>query len=148
MENKEKFDVSVILPIKSAMPFGFEDYFNKCIESLKTQKTQINELVIVHTNETALVEHLNNYDFGDLNVVKYEWTKEANFAKQINFGVQSAKSNWISIFEFDDEYSSIWFKNVSEYVKIYPDVHAFLPIVIDTDERVFLQDLQMKQPSL
>ena len=136
MENNiEKFDVSVILPIKSAMPFGFEDYFNKCIESLKTQKTQINELVIVHTNETTLVEHLNNFDFGNLNVVKYEWTKEPNFAKQINFGVQSSKSKWISIFEFDDEYSSIWFKNVNEYSKVYSDVDVFLPIVVDTDEK-------------
>ena len=42
MENY--FDVSVILPLKSSMTRGFGEYFEKCIESLKTQKLKINEL--------------------------------------------------------------------------------------------------------
>ena len=131
----EKFNVSVILPIKSLSARGFEDYFEKCIQSLKNQKTQINELIIGDTNETALVEFLNSYDFGDIDVSKIEWTKNANFAEQVNFGVRSAKSNWISIFEFDDEYSTIWFKNVKKYSEVYKDVDIFLPIVVDTDEK-------------
>jgi len=137
MENNviEKFDVSVILPIKSAFAIDFEEYFEKAINSLKTQRVSINELIIVHTNETKLNEFINGYDFGDLNVVKHEWTKEANFAEQINYGVRTSKSEYISIFEFDDEYSTIWFKNVKNYVKYYPEVGAFLPIVVDIDEK-------------
>jgi hypothetical protein len=134
MENTQKFDVSVILPIKSGKTNGFVEYFEKCIESLKNQKVGINELVIVHTNETHIVDYLNQFDFGTLNVVKVEWTKEANYASQINHGVRSAKSKWVSLFEFDDEYSSIWFKNVEIYANAYPDVDAFLPIVVDTDQ--------------
>ena len=57
MEN-QNLNVSVILPIKSASPLNFEELFNKCIESLKTQKVLPNELVIVHTNETTLKEFL------------------------------------------------------------------------------------------
>jgi hypothetical protein len=135
MSNTQKFDVSVILPIKSSKANGFADYFNKAITSIKDQQTQINELVIVHTDETSLVEYLNSYDFGELNVTKEVWTKEANFSAQVNHGVRVAKSNWVSIFEFDDEYSKIWFKMVSEYVNHYEDVQAFLPIVVDTDEK-------------
>mgnify|MGYP003335392891 CR=1 FL=1 len=41
MENK--FDVSVILPIKTATEKDFSDYFEKAIQSLKTQKTKIND---------------------------------------------------------------------------------------------------------
>ena len=52
----EKFDLSVILPLKSSSHPWFEDYFNKAITSIKTQEVQINELVIVHTDETKLVE--------------------------------------------------------------------------------------------
>jgi len=133
MEEIKKFDVSVILPIKSSKVKDFDEYFKKSIESLKIQKTQINELIIVHTNETSLVEYLNSFDFGDLPVVKIEWTKDPNYASQINYGVRSAKSTWISLFEFDDEYSSIWFKNVLKYSEIYTDVAAFLPIVVDVD---------------
>ncbi len=137
MENNviEKFDVSVILPIKSAFAIDFEEYFEKAINSLKTQKVSINELIIVHTNETKLNEFINSYDFGDLNVIKHEWTKDANFAEQVNYGVRISKSEYISIFEFDDEYSTIWFKNVKNYVKYYPEVGAFLPIVVDIDEK-------------
>jgi glycosyltransferase involved in cell wall biosynthesis len=70
MENTQKFDVSVILPIKSGKANGFTEYFEKCIESLKNQKVGINELIIVHTNETYIVDYINQFDFGTLNVIK------------------------------------------------------------------------------
>ena len=54
----EKFNVSVILPIKSALAFDFDEYFPKAISSLKEQKIQIGELIIVHTDETKLLEVL------------------------------------------------------------------------------------------
>ena len=131
----EKFDVSVILPIKTSKTYDFENYFKKCIESLKIQKLPINELVIVYCNETTLTEYLNSFDFGDLNVKKLEWTGSPNYASQINYGAQSAESSWVSLFEFDDEYSTIWFKNVKKYSESYPDVDVFLPIVVDTDDK-------------
>jgi hypothetical protein len=131
----EKFDVSVILPIKSSKTLNFDDYFNKAIQSIKNQKLGINELVIVHTNETSLVDYLETYDFGGINVNKVEWTKEPNYASQVNYGARSAKSNWISFFEFDDEYSTIWFNNVAKYTESYPDFDAFLPIVVDTTNK-------------
>jgi glycosyltransferase involved in cell wall biosynthesis len=132
MENY--FDVSVILPIKSGRAFDFSDYFTKCIESLKTQKLKINELIIVHTDEDVVIEFLNNFDFGDLTIVKLVWTEEPNYTSQINFGVKNANSKWVSLFEFDDEYSTIWFNNVEKYSNAYPNVDAFLPIVVDTDQ--------------
>jgi hypothetical protein len=133
MENK--FNVSVILPIKSASCKDFDLYFEKAIESIKTQKVQINELVIVHTDESLLQEKLENFNFGDINVKKLVWTKDPNFAKQVNYGIEQSSSEWISILEFDDEYSSIWFKNAKKYSEIYKSVKVFLPIVIDVDEK-------------
>ena len=60
-----KLSLSVILPIKSSKTKDFEDYFEKAITSLKNQKIEFEELVIVHTNEESLVTILNNYDFGN-----------------------------------------------------------------------------------
>jgi glycosyltransferase involved in cell wall biosynthesis len=131
----KKFDVSVILPIKSSKANGFVEYFEKAITSLKNQTVKINELIIVHTDETYLTEFLNGFDFGDLTVKKIVWTKEPNFADQVNHGVKSSDSKWVSLFEFDDEYSNIWFKNVEKYSISHSDVDAFLPIVIDTDDK-------------
>jgi hypothetical protein len=53
----------------------------------------------------------------------------------MNHGVKNAKGKWVSLFEFDDEYSAIWFKNFKTYSEAYPEVQMFLPVVVDTDEK-------------
>jgi glycosyltransferase involved in cell wall biosynthesis len=130
-----KLSLSVILPIKSSKARDFNDYFEKAITSIKTQTVEIEELIIVHSSEESLVTILNEYDFGTLNVVKLLWDKESNYCDQVNYGVSNAKGTWISLFEFDDEYSSIWFKNVKKYIDSFPQVQAFLPVVVETDEK-------------
>ena len=127
--------LSVILPIKSAKAKDFDEYFEKAILSLKNQQVGFDELVIVHTQEQSLIDLLDSYDFGDLNVTKLLWDQEPNYANQVNFGIKNAKGTWISLFEFDDEYSSIWFKNVKKYVESFPEVQMFLPVVVETDEK-------------
>ena len=133
MENK--ISVSIVLPIKSSKVRDFDEYFNKAIESIKNQKVDVEELLIVHTQEESLIEKLNNHDFGQLNVTKLLWDKEPNFCSQVNYGIQNAKGTWVSLFEFDDEYSSIWFDNVLKYSKAFPEVQMFLPVVVETDEK-------------
>ena len=130
-----KLSVSIVLPIKSSKTKDFEEYFNKAIQSIKSQQIDIEELLIVHTQEESLVKILNDYNFENLNVTKLLWDKEPNYADQVNFGIKNAKCDWISLFEFDDEYSSIWFKNVKKYIDAYPDVQVFLPVVVETDEK-------------
>ena len=100
-----KLSVSVILPLKSSKAKNFDEYFEKAITSLKNQQTQIEELVIVHSQEESLVTLLSSYDFGNLNVTKLIWDKEPNYSEQINYGIKESKGTWISIFEFDDEYA-------------------------------------------
>jgi glycosyltransferase involved in cell wall biosynthesis len=130
-----KLSLSVILPIKSSKAKDFDEYFEKAILSLKNQQVGFEELVIVHSQEQSLIDLLDNYDFGDLSVTKLLWDKEPNYASQVNFGIENAKGTWVSLFEFDDEYSSIWFKNVKKYVESYPEVQMFLPVVVETDEK-------------
>lgn len=133
MENKAP--VSIILPIKSAKAKDFDEYFKKAIDSIKNQLVQPEELVIIHTVEEQLVDTLKGYDFGNINVSLIEWKGEPNYSSQVNHGIQSAKSNWVSLFEFDDEYSNIWFKNFVKYSESYPDVQMFLPVVVEVDEK-------------
>jgi len=127
--------LSVILPIKSSKAKDFDEYFEKAISSLKNQTVGFEELVIVHTQEESLIDYLNSYDFGDLNVTKLLWDKDPSYASQVNYGIENAKGTWVSLFEFDDEYSSIWFKNVQKYVESFPEVQMFLPVVVETDEK-------------
>jgi hypothetical protein len=131
----DKLSLSIILPIKSSKSRDFNDYFEKAITSIKSQTVDIEELIIVHTTEESLVNHLNGYDFGDLNVTKLLWDKEPSYAEQVNYGIMNAKSTWVSLFEFDDEYASIWFKNVKKYIESFPEARVFLPVVVETDEK-------------
>jgi len=134
MENK--LNVSVILPIASSFCKDFDEYFTKAIDSLKKQQMGVNELVLVHTDEEKLVNYINSFDFDDLNVVKViNKSEDTDYASQINLGVQNSSSEWVSFFEFDDEYSFIWFKNVNTYIQSYPEFDGFLPIVVDVNEK-------------
>lgn len=130
-----KLSLSVILPIKSSKARNFGEYFEKAIASINSQTVGIEELLIVHTPEESLVEFLESYDFGSLNVTKVLWDKEPNYCEQVNHGISKAKGTWVSLFEFDDEYSSIWFKNVKKYIDAYPQTQVFLPVVVETDEK-------------
>lgn len=131
----EKISLSVILPLKSAVVRDFEGYFKKAIESIKTNKVQPKELVIVHTAEEQLTKFLDSFDFGDLEIKKVLYKKTPNYADQINEGIKNSSEDWVSFFEFDDEYSSIWFQNVQKYMKSFPSVQVFLPVVVDVDEK-------------
>lgn len=133
MENK--LDVSIVLPIKTSLVRDFAEFFDRAIKSIQAQSVQPEELVIVYCNEKELETYLNEYDFGQLSVNKILWDKEPNYSEQVNFGIKNATQKWVSIFEFDDEYSAIWFKNVRKYSESYPDVQVFLPVVVDTDEK-------------
>ena len=132
---KNILDLSVILPIKSAVVKDFDEIFERCILSLKSQKVQFKDLIIVHTLEEQLVTKLNSYDFGDLNVVLVSYSETANYQSQINEGVKNSTSKWVSFFEIDDEYANIWFDNVQKYEQYYTDIDAFLPIVVDVDDK-------------
>jgi GT2 family glycosyltransferase len=133
MENKNT--ISVVLPLKTRTAYDFESFFEKSIESLKNQKDEFDELVIVHCDESQLESYLTEFDFGGINVKFEKWTEEPNYSKQVNRGVEVSSSNWVSLLEFDDEYSKIWFRNSKKYMDIYKDVDAFLPIVVDVDDK-------------
>lgn len=128
-------DLTVVLPIKSALAKDFTELFENAVTSVKNQKKGIKELLIVATKEEHLQDFLKSYDFGDLSQRTITWDGEPSYADQINYGIQNSNTEWVSIFEFDDEYASIWFDNVDKYSKYYTDVDVFLPIVVDTNEK-------------
>jgi GT2 family glycosyltransferase len=135
MENNKTINVSVILPLDSSKHKDFDDYLTKCIQSLNFQSVKPNELVIVHSGEQHLKEIVESLEYSGLTVNIVENKGDFDYASQINLGVKNAKNDWVSFLEFDDEYSSIWFKNVNDYITAHPEVDAFLPLVVDTDEK-------------
>jgi glycosyltransferase involved in cell wall biosynthesis len=127
--------LSIILPLKSAVVKDFNEYFEKAIKSIQNNPVSIHVLIVVHTPEEQLVKFLNEFNFENIPVKKVLYSDAPSYASQINFGIKNATGEWVSFFEFDDEYSAIWFKNVKEYISYYPEVQVFLPIVVDTDDK-------------
>jgi GT2 family glycosyltransferase len=93
------------------------------------------ELVVVYSDEESLCKIVEEYDYSGLTKNLVKNTGDTDFASQVNLGVSKSTHKWVSIIEFDDEYSSIWFKNVYRYINSYDDVGVFLPIVVDTDSK-------------
>ena len=92
MENK--LSLSIILPIKSSKAKNFDEYFEKAINSIKTQTVEVEELLIVHTSEESLIKLLNEYDFGNINVTKLLWDKAPSYCDQINYGIKTTKKRF------------------------------------------------------
>ena len=140
----EKLDISIVLPIESSKHKNFNDLFKSSITSVINQQKEVYkkgvitgdvELVIVYSDEESLCSIVENYDYSGLTKNLVKNTGETDFASQVNLGVSKSTHEWVSIIEFDDEYSSIWFKNAYRYIKSYDDVSVFLPIVVDTDSK-------------
>jgi hypothetical protein len=132
-------DLSVILPIKNMLMKDFEEFFQKSIESIQNQEFLPKNVIIVYGEDKNLLEYLTNYNFKNLNIILIEFKDEPNFANQVNLGILKSETKWASILEVDDEYSKVWFKNVKKYIDSYNDVDAFLPIVVEVDNKLTFQ---------
>ena len=131
----EKSNISVIIPIHTVI--DLDQYLPKALESVTKNTIQPDEILIVRCACPEVTEFLSGYDFGDMKnkIRTVETKKTKEFAHMVNSAVEEVKTDYFSILEFDDEYSSIWFKNVVKYIKAYPDVDVFLSHVIDVNEK-------------
>ena len=130
----EKSNISVIIPIHTVI--DLDQYLPKALESVTKNTIQPDEILIVRCACPEVTQFLTEYDFGNLvekvRVIETQKTKE--YAHMVNSAVEEISTDYFSILEFDDEYSSIWFKNAVKYIKAYPDVDVFLSHVIDVDQ--------------
>lgn len=133
MENN--LNVSVIIPINSSKQRDFETFYERAIKSVQIQHTKPLEVIVVHSDEDGLKDILSKVDYSGLTVNFVENKGKTDFSTQVNLGVENTNGDYVSVLEFDDEYSTIWFKNVKRFINAYPEVDAFLPLVVDTDEK-------------
>ena len=130
----EKSNISVIIPIHTVI--DLDQYLPKALESVTKNSVQPDEILIVRCACPEVTDFLSKYDFADIKnkirIIETKKTKE--FAHMVNSAVEEVKTDYFSILEFDDEYSSIWFKNAVKYIKANSDVDVFLSHVIDVDQ--------------
>lgn len=122
-------NITVIIPVHE-LNSTTEVTLTNAIKSV-TDQVSIPKLLIVASPSTYKQVTEIAKDVEDCVVI--ENNGETDFASQIEFGVSNITTKWFSILEYDDEYSSIWFKNVAKYQEAYPEVELFLPIIVDVN---------------
>ena len=85
------------------------------------------------------VDLINNLR-SDAVLINFEGT---NFSSLVNHGMTKLKEDgveWVYILEFDDEFNSLWFDEVSREIKDKPDVSVFLPLteIVDYNNNKFI----------
>lgn len=126
--------LTVIIPIHNVNG-KFNEYFKNAIDSIKNNKILPKEILLVYPAANLDIEKtLNTFDYGVLNIRHVAHKAATSFQSQINVGAMEVKTEYFSFLEFDDEYSAIWFDNVSKYIAKNPDVDMFLPIISDVNE--------------
>ncbi len=131
---KEKTEITVLLPVHELTDVT-RKLFDNAIKSVAEQFILPDALLIIVPKGSDVATELNSYDYGTIKdiVTVVENDGATDFSSQINFGVEKASTEWVTILELDDEYAKIWFKNVVEYRTAYPDVDMFMPMIVDVD---------------
>lgn len=127
-------EITVVLPVHE-LDDTTKQLFDNAIASIKNLTVKPSEVLIITPKGSEANKHVKTYDFDSIKAITriVENEGDTDFCSQVNLGVSKAKSEWVSILEYDDEYSTIWFKNANEYISAYPDVSIFMPIIADTN---------------
>jgi len=130
----KKTEITVLLPVHE-LDDETRPLFKNAVKSVEEQSVLPDEMLVIVPKGSKVSKELKKFDYGKIkDIVRVvENDGETDFASQINFGVEAAKTEWISVLEMDDEYSKIWFKNVVEYRNAHDDVDIFMPIIVDTE---------------
>jgi|19_taG_2_1085344.scaffolds.fasta_scaffold32181_2 hypothetical protein len=126
-------DITVLIPVHT-IEGNFKEWFDKAIKSIQENTLKPEKVAIIHCDCEDVKSFMESYDFGELDVEFMINEGDLDFCSQINYGVSQVKTTWFSILEFDDEYSTIWFKNVEKYKDSYNKTSILLPLVVDVDE--------------
>lgn len=134
-------DLTVIIPVHSVADTEFNKLFTLALDSIQTNATQPDEVLIVRCGCDEVRTTLDNFDFSKytFNHRIIENPNEKDFQNQINFAANNVNTTYFSFVEFDDEVAINWFSNVKKYITAYPDVNMFLPIISDViDDNQFV----------
>lgn len=96
-------DITVIVPLTKEYDAKLFDRARKSIKNVGT--------VIYVGSEESLPKTLKSSEKTIVN------NGETDFCSQINLAVESVTTKYFSILEYDDEYTSFWFKAVEDYIK-------------------------------
>lgn len=125
--------LTVIIPVHKVTG-QFKDYFENAIKSIVNNEINPAEVLVVYPNSSEIKKTLESFNYEGLAVRLVPHKESKDFQTQLNVGAKEVKTTYFTFLEFDDEYSSIWFKNAMRYAEKQPDIDMFLPIISDVNQ--------------
>lgn len=132
-------NTSVIIPIHEFND-NISSYLSKAIESIEKQKNIETYPEIIFVFPKDIIKEIEGFRDGLLrqyqDKLKYNLVSNegnSDYQSQVNLGVQHVTTEYFSVLEFDDEYSSAYFKNVETYTKTFTDVDVFMSMIIEVN---------------
>ena len=137
-------DISVVLPVHK-FDDEVKELLSKALETAAIQEDIEDKIDVFVVYASALD---NNQDWmkfigtpakewETLNILYIKNDGNTDFQAQVNLGAQQVKTRYFSILEYDDEYSTTYFKIMNSYIKSpeFKGVEIFLPIVVETNDK-------------
>jgi hypothetical protein len=121
-------NITVIVPIHK-IDNEYKEMVKNSLSSIEDFHNDVSVLIVCPKNVKKELTDLSQ----KLEIEILENKGETDFCSQVNLGINNIKSEWFTILEVDDEFNTIWLKSMNEYMKIYPSVDVFLPIVKDVN---------------
>lgn len=126
-------NLTVIIPITTLDTDEKKEMFVKAISS-------VDDSNIIVVGDSQAIESLPQDKIKDyIFTIVENNTNNINYASQVNFALKKVKSDYFTVLEYDDIFSSIWFKMLKKYMDAdVNDTFAFLPLteVVDYETKL------------
>ena len=115
-------NLTVIIPIEVLDTEEKKELFLKAVSSVDDSK-----ILVVGSKEA--IEGVSSLVSASNFETIVNTSRNKTYPGQVNFALKNVDTKYFSVLEFDDEYSSIWFKNLQKYIENDGDeTFAFLPL--------------------
>jgi hypothetical protein len=85
---------------------------------------------VIFVGPSSAISEVKKFEMPEtMDVLYLENNKNTELQFQINKAVKDVKTDYFSILEFDDAYTSFWFNNVETYIEAQPETSLFLPLI-------------------
>jgi len=131
-------NITVVLPVHE-FDEKVEVFLDNAIKSVEKQTgvEDLPEIVLVYAKriETQILGYLSSRVFDEKLIIRSVPNEnKTDFQSQINLGAENVNTEYFSILEYDDEYSTTYFRNALKYASFYPKTDVFLSLLIETDD--------------
>lgn len=127
-------NITVIIPIHEYNE-NVDTYINKAFESIiKQEDGNMPPVILVYPTEFD-EEIRKKLTYVNPKILYLKNDGKTDYQSQVNLAVEQVETDYFSVLEFDDEYSSSYFKYASKYIESYPQVDVFLSMMIEVNEK-------------